>query len=320
MSDLIRRAYGYGGAGGERILVSAPYAELAPPPRWLRILQLAVLLIIPVLVSRFALPKAGQQRTVIDMSRLDVKPVPESPIMPKPTPPVERPVLPEVKPEAPPAPVVARTVEQPSIASPVPVITRPNLIRETPLSRPRARERSRADIDTGAPAATRIRRETTAGVEPAARTTITRTRGVATGIEVPGAAPRIVLQHRAAGSVEGTEGAPAVSIARRGRSLTPCRNGGGAPDARRGCPAGASGVRVRRHRHRCRRGAGGFAREPGCLSRSAGRRGWYPGGSQSCRITAELHQFAGGVPVHSHATNIVVQSHDISRQRAQAIQ
>jgi hypothetical protein len=212
MSSLMRRTYGYGWNGSERILVSSPYAELAPASRWYWIASLAVLLVVPALVSRYELPKAVQQRTVIDMSMLQVKSVPETPVVtkPRPVPTVEPRSEPQVKPEAPSAPAAARTLEKPSLApptAPVPVITRPTLTRELPLSQQRiARERSRNDFDPVAPAAARIRQETTGSAgEPAARTAITRTRGAAAA-DVPVGRERVAPLHRAAPSVEGTEG------------------------------------------------------------------------------------------------------------------
>jgi hypothetical protein len=230
MSRLMRRAYGYGGTGVERILVSAPCAEYAPEPRWLRLVLLAVLLAVPALVSRFALPKASLQQTVIDMSRLQVKPVPvpETLIIPKPrpVPAVEGRILPQVKPETPPAPVVARIHETPSIASPaapVPVITRPTLTRELPPAQPRiARERSRTDFDRVAPVETRIRREANTAGESAARTTITRTRDAAAA-DVPIGRERVAPLRRAAVPVEGTDGAVATlrPLTHKGRAMTP---------------------------------------------------------------------------------------------------
>jgi hypothetical protein len=229
MNSLMRMAYGRSGSRLERVLVSGQHQESVVDPLWLKILLFAVWLVIPIVVSRYAVPKAAQQQTVIDMSRLQVKPVPipETPIVPKPkpVPAVEPRILPEVKPEAPPAPVVARTHETPSIAppaAPVPVITRPTLTRELPPTQPRiTRERSRADFEPVAPAETRIRRDAGAVAEPAARTAISRPRSAAAA-DVPVGRERVVLLHRAAPSMEGTEGAR-VSLrpaAYKGRAMT----------------------------------------------------------------------------------------------------
>ena len=174
MSGLLRRAYGHGGTRLQRILVSAPHAELAPAPSWLRLLLLTVWIVIPVLVSRFAIPKSTHQRTVIDMSRLQVEPlpVPERPIKPKPVPPPERPVVPRMKPEPPPP--VTRPLEKPVSepeAAPRPVITRSVQSRplDVPVPQPRiVHERAPVIPDTGAPVAMPIRKNTVAGVEPGA--------------------------------------------------------------------------------------------------------------------------------------------------------
>ena len=270
MNSLMRMAYGRSGSRMERVLVSSQHQEPVADPLWLKLLLLAVWIVIPIVVSLYAIPKAAQQQTVIDLSRLQAKPlpIPESPILPKPrpVPPPARRVVPKVKPEAQPKPVVARPLEKPPVApriAPKPVITRPNLTRspEAPAHQPRiARERARADVDPGVPVMTRISRETSAGVEPVERATITRTRG-ATAADAPVGRERVAPLRRAASSEGGTAG-PVVSLrpeAHRGRSLT-------ASGSMYGSPSGTTdgrGTRVAMVRERSSTSGAGGAGENG---------------------------------------------------------
>jgi hypothetical protein len=199
MSRLMRMAYGHGGTRLERILVAAPPGGSAPAPLWLRLLLLAAWLAVPVLIGRYAVPTATQPTTIIDASRLDVKPPP----LPEPAviqePPRVRPVEPPPQPAPSPLHTAQRPLEQPPEELAPPAITRPAAANVPDVTeyQPRiVRERARASAETGAPSAPRIRRETAAGEAPSARNSITRARS-ASAAEAPAAKERLAPLRRA---------------------------------------------------------------------------------------------------------------------------
>lgn len=201
MSRLMRMAYGHGGTRLERILVAAPHGEAAPAPRRLRLLLLAVWLIVPLLVSRYAVPTATPPATIIDLSRLEVTP------LPLPEPPRVVPAEPLPKP-LPTPPQAARKPREYPFPEEVnqPAITRPAAARtsEDPDYRPRpARERLRVGAESGAPAETHVRREIAASAPPSERTVIARTRGAAAA-DPPAAHEQVAPLRRAPAA----EGAP----------------------------------------------------------------------------------------------------------------
>lgn len=214
MSRLMRIAYGHGGTRLERILVAASPGP-APAPRWLKLLVLAVWLCVPVLVCRFAVPKAPRQTTVIDTSRLELMP----PILPEP--PHVKPVEPLLQPPPEPPQSGQKPLERPPEEMPPPTITRPAAPRTPDVTEYQPRiARQRAQVaDAGTSAAPRVRRNaataTEASLEP---TTITRTRGAAAA-DAPAATGRVTPLRRARVS-EGvpTGTGPELHFARRERS------------------------------------------------------------------------------------------------------
>lgn len=189
----MRMTYGHGGTRLERIRVAAPPADPTAAPRWLRLLLLAVWLIVPLLVGRYAIPTTPQQTTVIDASRLEVIPPPVIPEPPR--------VEPVEPPPPPPAPVqnAQQSPERLPEELPPPTITRPAAARvpDTVPSQPRiVRQRARDTMETGTPADPHVRRATATTTEvPVERTTITRTRGAAAA-EAPAASERVAALRR----------------------------------------------------------------------------------------------------------------------------
>jgi hypothetical protein len=266
MSRLMRRVYGHGGTRRERILVCAPPMESMPTPLWLKVPVLALLLAIPILVSLYAVPKTTiPMRTVIDISKLTVKPPtilikPEIP-KPKHIRPIERTIEPPPKPETPPAQAIPKIVERKTVI-PVPAeIQRPTISRSMPSTtlsdenyQPRVtRGRRQIEIESGTTTApTRVRREAVLGEAPSVHTTISRSRG-ATAMDSSIARERVAVLRRTtpAGDISGgnsigigtsqhptairrgrgsrqmaEEGAPHVSVSRERTKLS-SRDGGG---------------------------------------------------------------------------------------------
>lgn len=190
MSRLMRMTYGHGGTRLERILVSASHLDPAPSPLWLRLLMLTVWIIIPVLVSLYAVPRSkAPMKTIIDISKLEVKPPPvlELPV-PKP-----KPIIPKVKLFEPPPPK-PELIQQPeqkkplerlTTAPPVMETKRPTISRSPVANLPDVGEfqprvrRERARVETGGEAVVRerVRREATVQEAPSGRTSISRSRG-----------------------------------------------------------------------------------------------------------------------------------------------
>lgn len=189
MNSLMRMSYGRSGSRLGRVIVSAPCRESAPNPRWLRVLEVFFWILVPALVIHFAVPPTPRQMTVIDVSRMMEKPLPE----------IEKAVVPEVKqlPKVKP-PVVSiakldraqvKTTQKPLERNAVPLqekslsLVRPsgNRVADVGKFQPRiARERVRLEPEIGTPSATRIRRETAVSDSPSGGITIARTRGAVT--------------------------------------------------------------------------------------------------------------------------------------------
>ncbi|MBU5615334.1 hypothetical protein [Geomonas azotofigens] len=115
MTLRIQNACGHGGTRLRHILVCAEH-ELRPPvPWWLRLLVVAALVVVALCVSRFQMPGApAGKRTIMDVSRLELKAPPEKP---KKAVPVERPVEAQQKPRT----VYALDVKPPQYRPPVSV-------------------------------------------------------------------------------------------------------------------------------------------------------------------------------------------------------
>ena len=200
--------YGHGGSRLKRVIVSGSLPGSAPTPLWLRLLLLAVWIVLLALVSRYAVPKATlPMNTVIDISKLMVKPPPvlEKPVRPKP----ER-VLPIVESPPPPPPnaipeaVIRKPLERQAIAPAVVEVNRPAIARSSTShlpdfteSQPRiTRERRYVDTESAPTSTMRPRRETTTGETPSEKTTISRSRGAAV-TDILDVKDRIVVLRRA---------------------------------------------------------------------------------------------------------------------------
>jgi hypothetical protein len=242
MSRLLRMTYGYGGTRLERICVSASHLEPAPPPLWQRLLLLAVWIVVPLLVSLYAVPKSSPpMKTIIDISRLTIKPPPvlEKPVppKPKPAPPIEKPVEPAPKPETIREPDVKKTLERQTIAPPPVEMKRPSISRSSAANLPGvsehqprvARERSRVETGIETVSKERIRRKATTQEAPSERTAITRSRG-ATAMDSSIAQDRIAVLRRTAPSGNlpsaAGNGIPQRSIQRSQRSAGSVEDGG----------------------------------------------------------------------------------------------
>ena len=233
MSRLMRVVYGHGGTRRARILVCAPPMESTPTPLWLKLPVLALLLAIPVLVALYAVPKTTiPMRTIIDISKLTIKPPP--PLIraktPKPEPvrPIERIVEPPPKQEISPAQAIPKIVERKNII-PVPraEIQRPTIVRSMPSAtfpdenyQPRvARGRGQIETESGTTTApTRLRREAALGEAPSVNTTISRSRG-ATAIDSSIARERVAVTRRAT-PTEDMSGGDSVGIGRSQHTTT----------------------------------------------------------------------------------------------------
>ena len=216
MNGTLRMIFGRSGSRLERILVSGRHQESVEDPLWLKILLLLIWIGIPILVSRYAIPTSTTlQETVIDASRLKVSPPPAPEIPPLPEPrrslPPERPPAPLAKPEPPPPRVAEKLPEQhPVIAPPriepsPPTITRPSrsAAPEVQEYRPRlTRERVRAAVESGAPTATRVRREAVPSEAPSTSVNITHSRG-GTALDIPAGNEQRVAALRRSTAAEG---------------------------------------------------------------------------------------------------------------------
>ncbi|NVN90323.1 MAG: hypothetical protein HXX11_06925 [Desulfuromonadales bacterium] len=228
MSSLMRRAYGHGGTRLEHIIVCAPPMESPPTPLWLKLPVLALLLAIPVLVSLYAVPTSTiPMRTVIDISKLEVKPPPPlvkpEPLKPEPIRPMERVVEPPRKEEPPPPQVVQKTLERRTIIPDTSELQRPTISRSMPSTLPAegvyqprvTRERRQIEIGGAATStSTRLRREATLGEAPSEKTTISRSRG-ATAMDSSIARERVAVLRRTSPPGETTSGSIGIGTAQR---------------------------------------------------------------------------------------------------------
>lgn len=210
MSRLMRMTYGCGGTKLERIIVSATHHEPFRQPLWLRLLLMGLCIVVPVLVSLYAVPTSSPTaKTIIDVSRLTIKPPPvlEEPVLPKPKPkpipPIEKPVEPRSKPDTVKVPDVKKAIERQTIAPPPVEMKRPTISRSAPTTLPYAgeykprvsRERSRVETGYEAVSKDRIRREANLHEAPSERTAITRSRG-ATAMDSSIARDRVAVLRR----------------------------------------------------------------------------------------------------------------------------
>ncbi len=202
MNALLRMTHGRGGTRLKRIVVAVPHcADPKGDPRSIDLLWLAIFLLIPLLVGRFAVPTAAPRETAIDTSRLLEKPpvVLEKPPIPvakpivrearRPEPVALRPAPPSETPPPPRPAEMAKTADRPrTAAQPPEEAYRPAIGRASAprmeadqtfrpqLSRQRMPENDASQ--TVSPA--RFRREVMPARESnAAVSTITRTRSAA---------------------------------------------------------------------------------------------------------------------------------------------
>lgn len=228
MSRLMRMAYGHGGTRLERLLVSSPHQEPAPLSLRMKLLLLAIWIVVPVLVSLYAIPTTTlPMKTVIDISRLPVKPPPElgKPVIPEPKPvtPVEQQEVP------PPKPAPEQAVEQPRVRQTVapqleevkrPSIARsaanlPDLAESQPLV---SRERRRVDTEVETTSAPRLRRGSVSADAQPERAAVSRSRGAVPQNET-GAGERVaVLRRQPAGESPVTGGRTQQRVVRSERS------------------------------------------------------------------------------------------------------
>ena len=282
MSRLMRRAYGHGGTRLERIIVCAPPQRTPPMPLWLKIPAILLLIAIPFLIARYAVPTATLvTRTLIDISKLTLKPPPPPPPKPKLMEPEPVKPLPR-KVEPPPiaAPIVPQIVQkQPERHTILPITEeaqRPVISRARPavspgdnVYQPRVlRERRQLELPGGTSAGpTRIRREATTGEAPAQVTSITRSRGAtASPMDATYSKERVGVVRRtspaglssSSGAGIGTSSQP--TAIRRGRAFGP--GGEEAP-----APRQASVTRERARSGTAGTGSGSTGATSGGLSR-----------------------------------------------------
>lgn len=232
MSRLMRMAYGHGGTRLERLLVSSPHQEPTPLSLRMKLLLLATWITVPVLVSLYAIPTTSlPMKTVIDISRLPVKPPPElgKPVIPEP-----KPVTPVDRQDVPPLPVTApeQAVEQPrvrqTIAPQVEEIKRPSIARsaanlpDLAESQPLvSRERGRVDTEVEMTPAPRLRRGAVPAEALPERTAVSRSRG-ALSLDEPGAGERVaVLRRQPAGEPPVAGSRAQQRVVRSERSYAP---------------------------------------------------------------------------------------------------
>lgn len=265
MSRLMRMTYGHGGTRLERLLVSGHHQEPTPTPLRLKLLLLAIWIVVPALVSLYAIPKTSlPMKTVIDISRLSVKPPPDlgKLIVPEP-----KPITPaEQHEEPPPQPVTApeQNAEKPRVRQTIehqmeelkrPAIARsaanlPDLAESQPLV---SRERRRVDTEVETTSAPRLRRGAMPAEAPSERTAVTRSRN-ALSPEEPAARERVaVLRRQSAGEPSATgSGAQQQRIVRNDRTygqveehaprVVTSRERAGAAGGAAGQPAPTAGV------------------------------------------------------------------------------
>jgi hypothetical protein len=201
----MRMAYGHSGARLGRVIVTGSLPGSAPTPFWLKLVLLATLIIVLALISRYAITRATlPMKTVIDISKLTVKPPPalEKPKIPKPEvilPKESPPPLPTAPPEA----VIRKPPERQTTAPLVPEVNRPSIARpstahlpELAESQPRITRERRQVVTESAPAAMiRPKRATMTAEAPTEKTTISRSRG-ATAMDASDGKDRIAVVRR----------------------------------------------------------------------------------------------------------------------------
>lgn len=263
MSRMMRRVYGHGGTRLERVIVCSHPMGNPPMPLWLKLPALALLIVIPFLVSRYAVPTSTMlTRTIIDISKLPIEPPP--PMIVKPEPPRSEPVRPverivEPPPKANPLPpqVVQKIVERRTVIPDLSETKRPTISRSLPSDLTGGvyhpgivRGRRQIDMAGGGNAtSTRIRRETVIGEAPSAGASISRSRrGGANAMDSSFGNEGIAVRRRSApaGITSGSSGigigtSQGPTVIRRGRSY------GSGSAAEEGTPrvAAVSGGRTR---------------------------------------------------------------------------
>jgi len=222
-------SYGHGGTKFQKVLVAVPPPETPPMPLWQRLLLLVVWLAIPVLVCLYALPTSTRLPTIIDISKLELKPLPEpKPVIKEPP----RPKPEEKQPEPPPPlpeQVKQRPQEQPPEAPVRPQITRQTKqVQEAQDYQPRiARARVKAGSDVAVPTPGPIRRQAAQSEAPSASPKINRTRG-AVAVDLPGGTERVMPYRRSAaavGTLGGLDSGPRVVTHRSRTAGGPSGNG-----------------------------------------------------------------------------------------------
>jgi hypothetical protein len=227
LNSLVRQTYGRAGDRQNRIIVSCHQAT-APGHPWLRLFMVLLWGVIAMLFCRFTLPGVNEADTVIDMSKLEIKPIQA----------MERPIKALQQQDKSPVPPVAKPDEQVEVR-PMERLDIPPQKEEikTTISRPSARQYDEPVVETriqrerairsGEPLAAdaRIKRETALREMPIEATVERRTRGsVATDLPVN---ERVASVRRRSSSAEelqpGVQATPRLStrpnISEKGESL-----------------------------------------------------------------------------------------------------
>jgi hypothetical protein len=227
VNRLMRMAYGHSGARLQRVIVTGSLPGSVPTPLWLKLTLLVAWIVVLALVSLYALPKATlPMKTVIDISKLTVKPPPalEKPKIPK----TER-VLPVQSPPplpaAPPETVTRKPLERQTTAPLLPEVNRPSIARSSTShlpefveNQPRInRERRVSDTEIAPVSTVRPRKETVTAEAPSEKTTIVRSRG-ATAMDASDARERIAVVRRVPSGDLATAGIPQRPVMRSERS------------------------------------------------------------------------------------------------------
>jgi hypothetical protein len=228
----MRMAYGHSGTRLQRIVVTGSLPVSAPTPLWLKLVLLATWIIVVALVSRYALPKTSlPMKTVIDISKLSVKPPPAmvKPIRPKPEQVLPTEPPPKTLPDKAPEPLIRKPLERQTIAPQIVEVNRPAISRPHPSQSPDfvenrthvTRERRPVDAENTPTLTVRPRREAMTVEAPSEKTNISRARGV-TVMDAPDAKDRIVVRRAPSGDLPvATSGSTQRPVMRNERSVTP---------------------------------------------------------------------------------------------------
>lgn len=232
----MRMSYGHSGSRLERVIITGSIPPPSPFPLWLKLLLLATWFVVLALISRYALPKASlPMKTVIDISKLTVKPPPAlekpKPLKPEPVRPVELPEpapSPPPPPAAPPETVIRKPQPRQTTAPLVPEVNRPAIARPSTThlpdlaeSPPRiTRERQHVVTESAPAPAIRPRRETMTAEAPTEKTTISRSRG-ATAMDASQEKDRIVVARRSPAAELPAAAQPQRPAVRSERSARP---------------------------------------------------------------------------------------------------